>query len=135
MPPMRTVSWVFLGGCVGTALRASVDLALADDVSRSWLATLAVNVVGALLLGLVMARLRRRPRAPDWSHSLLGIGLLGSFTTYSTLAVDAVRLGRETQAWLLLGYPMVSLLLGSVATIVGLRLATPRPRPPLEASC
>lgn len=74
---------VGLGGFVGAIARYGVDIAL-DGAT----ATLAVNVVGSLALGLLVASLPGRR-----TQLLVGTGLLSSFTTYSTFSVETVALG------------------------------------------
>lgn len=134
MPTPTTLWGVFLGGCVGTALRAGVGVVLAQP-EGAWTATLTVNVLGALLLGLLAARLRRRPAAPGWIQPTLAIGVLGSFTTYSALAVDAGHLGRTFGVAFLIGFPVANLLLGLTAVGVGLWLGGPRRTTIDDASC
>jgi fluoride exporter len=127
VPPATTLWWVFLGGCVGTGLRAGLGVLLAEPTVGSWVTTLGVNVLGALLLGVLMARLRHREDTPSWLPSLVGVGMLGSFTTYSALAVEANRLGHEAHVIFVVAYPLGSLLLGLVAVATGLRLGGRRP--------
>ena len=85
---------IFIGGCAGTAARSWVgDLlpggsAAWTHSSAPW-ATLAVNLAGAFLLGLLTAALASRfPNADPRIRLLLGTGLLGSFTTYGTFAAE-----------------------------------------------
>ena len=75
-----TALLVALGACVGAPLRLLVSRAIVDENG-----TLVVNVVGSLLLGLFAGL------SGHW-YALLGVGLCGAFTTYSTFAVEAVTL-------------------------------------------
>ncbi|MFN4001244.1 fluoride efflux transporter FluC [Microcella sp.] len=86
----RDLLAVFVGGLIGTALRASLDLVIVHDLDEFALSTLLVNVVGAFVLGLLVAALW--PRVPGWVRVGLGPGILGSFTTFSALAVSVVAL-------------------------------------------
>lgn len=112
---------VGLGGAAGSAARAGVVLALP---TAPLAATLLVNVVGAGVLGLVVAALdgagvsRRRARA----RLLLGTGFCGGFTTYSAVAVQTAELLRGAEPGTAVGYALVTLLLGAVATLLGLVL-------------
>lgn len=81
---------VAAGGVAGTALRMLV--AQAVDVGTFPLATLLVNLAGAYALAWLAAAL---PHAPARVRAFLGTGLLGSFTTFSALAVDVVALGHR----------------------------------------
>ncbi len=88
------------GGAVGAALRYGVGLVLGPLAG-----TLAVNVLGSLALGLLVAggdRLRPRTRVA------LSGGVLSSFTTYSTFALDAVTAPPPVAA----GYVLASVALG-----------------------
>ncbi len=84
-PAVKQLLAVIAGGAVGTGLRL-----LVDAVSPLPWATLAVNVVGAFALGLLVAKVW--PRVPTWTRAGLGAGLLGSFTTFSAVAVLLVTL-------------------------------------------
>ncbi|MFN7242544.1 MAG: fluoride efflux transporter FluC, partial [Dietzia cercidiphylli] len=87
------VGLVALGGAVGSALRATVAVMLPGTPLG---ATLAVNVLGAFLLGLVLEwlaasgeRLGERRRAGV--RLLLGTGVCGGFTTYSAVTEHAAE--------------------------------------------
>ncbi|SDM02345.1 CrcB protein [Halogranum gelatinilyticum] len=80
---VEAVALVALGGFSGAVLRYGVGLALPDVAG-----TLVANVVGSFVLGLfVSVAATRRTRL------FLGTGLLSSFTTYSTFAVETAQLG------------------------------------------
>lgn len=108
---------VLIGGMAGTALR----LGVAEAVPQLW-ATLAVNLAGALLLGVLYERLRehRFGRSAIWSA--LGPGLCGALTTFSALQLEAVELARDG-AWKgALLYLAASVCLGLPAAALGRRL-------------
>ncbi len=79
---------VLAGGAVGTGLRAGVAAVLPLDAFP--LATLLVNLLGAYLLGRLAGSM---PDAPPRVRAFVGVGVLGSFTTFSAIAVDVVALG------------------------------------------
>jgi len=81
---------VVIGGMLGTTLRLSLDTALPNAPTGLAASTLLVNVVGSLLLGILAGGLP--DRAPRWLRAGLTAGLLGSFTTFSALAVSVVLL-------------------------------------------
>lgn len=120
------VAWVALGGAIGTSARVAVTETFAPALA----ATLAVNVLGAFLLGALLtalgaggdgsgARGRRRQRA----RLLLGTGFCGGFTTYSLIALQAATLARSGDGSAALAYCVVTLVLGAVATALGVVLA------------
>lgn len=88
----RELAAVLVGGAVGTSLRVLVDLSLPHDLHQFALSTLLVNVLGAFLLGVLVSALW--PRVPAWVRVGLGPGILGSFTTFSALAVSFMALGQ-----------------------------------------
>jgi CrcB protein len=116
---LRTLLAVALGGVVGTGLRLVADLLLAHSRDGFPLSTLIVNVVGAFVLGIVVARVW--PTAPDWMRAGLGAGVLGSFTTFSAIAVAMIELPLATAAV----YLVLTLVLGIAAALAGLRVGSP----------
>ena len=126
----RELAAVVVGGAVGTGLRLAVDVLLPHADDGFPVATLLVNVVGAFALGLLVARLW--PIAPTWLRAGLGAGLLGSFTTFSALALSVVTLA-TTDRWIpALAYLVASLALGLATATLGLRAGHRRPPTPLD---
>ena len=109
-----------MGGAVGTGLRLAVDTLIPHADDGFPVSTVVVNVVGALALGLLVARVWGS--APTWLRAGLGPGLLGSFTTFSALTVSLVTLSASGQWMIALGYLVASLVLGFGAAVLGLRL-------------
>jgi len=106
---------VALGGFTGTLLRYGLGQAV-PETGFPW-TTLGINVAGSLVLGLLTGWWAGRPGFPAWLRSGLGPGLLGSFTTFSAVAVFSASAGTPgtVAAYLLLG-----LVLGLCAAAVGL---------------
>jgi len=119
---VRALVAVVVGGLVGTGLRLGIDLLLPHGGGVFPLGTLLVNLVGALALGLVVGRVW--PVSADWLRAGLGAGLLGSFTTFSALAVSVVELTAVGAGGLAIGYLAASLAGGLAAAAVGIRLGT-----------
>ncbi|MCU1688266.1 MAG: crcB, partial [Jatrophihabitantaceae bacterium] len=87
-----TVLLVFAGGAVGAPSRYLLDRAIQSR--HGWrfpIGTLAVNVLGCLLLGAIA----ESAGAPAWVVALLGTGFCGGFTTFSTFAVESVELAAQ----------------------------------------
>lgn len=120
---------VFVGGVLGTLARWCAGELMGGGGSWPW-ATLLVNLVGAFCLGLLLEALLRRAPDRGWPRLArlhFGTGFLGSFTTMSALATEAVLLADRSQWWAAGGYLAVSLL-GGVAlawcgVLLGSRLA------------
>lgn len=113
---LRRLLLVALGGMLGTAARLALAIAIPDAASVP-LATLAANALGALLIGMLAARLPGNSE----KRVFLGTGILGGFTTYSAFSVGTVQLWVE--APLLAGlYAVLTIALGIAAAILGMRL-------------
>jgi fluoride exporter len=115
---------IYLLAALGGALGALARWALAEALPHSpgawpW-STLLVNLIGCLLIGILLAVLLARfPNSP-WLRPFLAVGVLGGFTTYSTFAVDVVRLTGAGHAGVAVGYVLVSVLGGVAAVLAGL---------------
>ncbi|MET0422170.1 MAG: CrcB family protein [Acidimicrobiia bacterium] len=86
---------VGIGGALGTLARYEVALAWPTDAGAFPWSTFAVNVVGSLLVGMVLAWVVTSPPVPDWVRPLVAVGLCGGLTTFSTLMVTDVLLVRD----------------------------------------
>ncbi|WP_238654407.1 fluoride efflux transporter FluC [Rothia uropygialis] len=119
------LSLAFLGGAIGTSLRYALTLIFPG--SGSALGTiLAINVVGALFLGYVLEALARR--GDDGGRRriarvLIGTGILGGFTTYSTLATNVTGLLGSGHIWAGIGYAVLSVVAGVIASGAGILMA------------
>jgi fluoride exporter len=109
-----------LGGVLGALARWAVAEALPQTPGAWPWATFAVNVAGCLLIGVLLAVLLTRfPHSP-WLRPFLAVGVLGGFTTYSTFAVEAVRLTDGGHPLLAGAYVLASVTGGVAAVVVGL---------------
>lgn len=123
MTPLPLLLSVSLGGVAGTLLR----FATANWVSAHWprhfyLGTLAVNIVGCLLIGFLYGLFLQRPEVPLELRAGLIVGFLGGLTTFSSFSLDTLRLLESGQVPLALGYAAISVLGGLLATWAGLTL-------------
>lgn len=121
----RLLGLVFLGGAAGTLARWAVGLAVPHAAGLP-LGTVAVNVVGAFLLGALLEHLAGR--GPDVSRRralrvTLGTGFCGGFTTYSAFANDSDALLQAGLVGHALAYALGTVLLGLVAATLGIAVA------------
>ena len=107
---------VALGGAVGAVLRFYLSETLPSE-AFPW-ATLSVNLVGSFLLGIVMAA-TLVDALGETEALLLGVGLLGAFTTMSTFSVETVMMVEDGR-WRLAGlYVVVSAVVGPLLAWFG----------------
>lgn len=113
---------VGLGSFAGGMARYAVGLALTRwSAGHLPLATLAVNVGGCLLAGILLGALERHTTAAAW-RLLLVVGFCGGFTTFSTFMNETFRLARDGHAPAVLLYAGLSLVLGYAAVWGGYAL-------------
>ena len=120
--PLALLAAVALGGVVGSEARYALTVAFPDGDGVPW-TTFAVNVLGCLAIGVLMAGVRRRwgVRRP-LLRPFAGVGVLGGFTTFSAYAVGVERLldaGRLAPA---LAYVVLTPVAAVAAAAAGLTL-------------
>jgi len=115
---------VALAGGVGAALRLVVDGMVRAAVStRLPLATAVINVGGSFVLGLLTGLAASSTLAPGWLL-VLGGGLMGGYTTFSTASVETVRLLAERRFGSALGYGLGVVVLAVAAGVLGVVLGS-----------
>ncbi|MCB0908217.1 MAG: fluoride efflux transporter CrcB [Nocardioidaceae bacterium] len=118
-----TLLLVLLGGAVGAPLRYLTDQAVnARHASVFPFGTLTVNAAGSLALGLI-AGLASVHDVPAWVLTLVGTGLCGALTTFSTFGYETVRLLEDGSFMEAALNVLVSLGVGLVAVVAGWGLA------------
>ena len=131
MPPLSTMpsglaasAFVALGGGVGSLARYQLGRAMtrllgpATMIAFPW-ATLAVNVIGSLAMGLLAGALARHGQGGEHWRLLIGVGLLGGFTTFSSFSLELMLLIERGQASHAFIYGAVSVLAGLTALYLG----------------
>ncbi|NQD91564.1 fluoride efflux transporter CrcB [Pseudomonas sp. CrR25] len=112
---------VVVGGAFGSLLRFATGVWInAHWPQHFYGATLAVNIIGCLLIGYLYGVFLLRPDVPLALRAGLVVGFLGGLTTFSSFSLDTLRLLESGQAPLALGYAALSVLGGLLATWAGL---------------
>ncbi|WP_315096788.1 CrcB family protein [uncultured Cellulomonas sp.] len=123
----RLVGVVALGGAVGTAARWGMTHWLGSAPGGWPTATFVENLLGSFLLGLLLEALLRRgseSRRGQLVRLGAGTGVLGGFTTFSALALEIERLLAADQVLLGALYGVLSVVLGLLACLAGVALAS-----------
>lgn len=117
------IALVAAGGAVGSALRYAISQWVVARFGPivPW-HTLAINVTGAFLLGVLMALAVERGAVPEQWRLLLGVGVLGGYTTFSTFAFESVELFAEHAPVLGLAYALGSVCAGVIAAWIGIAI-------------
>lgn len=126
IPQMPASLLVALGGAAGALLRYQTGRGLTrvigpQTVAAFPYATLAVNVIGSLAMGVLAGWLARTGSGGSEAMRLaLGVGLLGGFTTFSSFSLELMLLIERGQPFLAMTYAGLSVLAGLAALYVGL---------------
>jgi CrcB protein len=111
------------GGFLGTLARYGVDRAWTSRPGRFPLATFSINVSGALAIAVVLVVIVERRSSGPRVRPFLATGVLGGWTTMSTLAVDSSTLARHGHLAVAAGYVGATLAASLVAVSLGARVA------------
>jgi fluoride exporter len=107
---------VVAGALLGAPLRLLAErVAVARRGTGSVLGTLTVNVVGSAVLGLLVGA----ASVPAWVTALVGVGLCGTLTTFSTFGLEVVRLVEGRRPGRAAAYVVATVLLGLAAAAGG----------------
>ena len=117
-----TLLAIALGGAAGSVLRYLIAEAI-GKLDRFPLGTIVVNVSGACLLGLVATILLERTNAPEALRLGLTVGLLGGYTTFSTIQLEVLQLLDSGEWPTALLYALLTPAAGLAAVWAGQQLA------------
>ena len=107
---------ICLGGAFGTGARYGVQILAVRWMGSSFpYGTLAVNVLGSILIGLVNEVAFTTSLIPPTVRVMLTIGVMGGFTTYSSFSFETLELAKDG-AWLGAG---VNVLLNTAVCLAG----------------
>jgi CrcB protein len=118
----RELAAIFVGGFAGAVARAELLEALPFRTGTWPWATFIVNIVGAFLLGYFTTRLQERLPVSAYRRPLLGTGLCGALTTFSTMQVELLRMLDGDHIGLASAYALVSIVAGFAAVLVATNL-------------
>jgi len=110
---------VALGGMAGASARYGVSRLITVPAGGFPWATLTVNVTGAFAIGLLVAVLTAHRSQSLLLRALLGTGVLGGYTTFSTLSVETDVLVKDGRTGIAIAYIAATLVAGLAAVALG----------------
>ncbi len=131
-PTRRALGLVAVGGTLGALGRYGLIRAFPVGAGTFPTTTFVINVSGAFVLTVLLEGLARRGTPEHWLRLLIGVGVLGAFTTFSTFAAELALLWRDHERTTAVEYAVASVVAGVLAVGLGLvvtgwRRATPLP--------
>lgn len=114
-PDARELAAIFVGGALGTLLRAELAQAFPHAATAWPWPTFGVNIAAAFLLGYSITRLQERLPLSSYRRPLLGTGVCGGLSTFSTMQVELVKMLSAHAYGLAIGYAAASIVAGYAA--------------------
>jgi CrcB protein len=111
----REVAAVFAGGALGAVARAALVVAFPHAPTQWPWPTFAVNILGAFMLGYFATRLQEQLPLSSYRRPLLGTGLCGGLTTFSTMQVELIGMIDHGHYTLAVAYALASVAAGYAA--------------------
>jgi CrcB protein len=111
----RELAAIFCGGAIGALARVALGQQFPTAASGWPWATFAINVSGSFLLAYFATRLQERLPQSTYRRPLLGTGLCGAYTTFSTMQVEIVKMLDNDHYGLAVGYATSSIAAGFAA--------------------
>jgi CrcB protein len=110
---------IAVGGVLGAEARYAVSLAVPHSAHAFPWSTLLINASGCFLIGVLMVLITEVASAPRLLRPFLGVGVLGGFTTFSTYAVDTLRLLTAGRPGVAVAYVAGTLVAAMAAVFLG----------------
>lgn len=114
---------IFMGGGLGSVSRFVISSLISKNTAESFpLGTLAVNLIGAFLIGALIEFLALRYSAAENLRYFLVTGFLGGFTTFSAFSLESASMWMKAEYWSLVVYVLASVVGTIVAVIAAIHL-------------
>jgi CrcB protein len=111
----RELGAISLGGAAGALLRVWLGETFTGGVPGWPWVTFAINVTGSFVLAYLATRLAERLPLSSYRRPLLGTGFCGAYTTFSTMAVETIKMVDAHRGGLALAYAAASIAAGYTA--------------------
>jgi CrcB protein len=120
---IRYVLWVGIGGFLGSVARFLLGHVVSKFYAYSFpLGTFLVNIIGCLIVGIIFGITEKTDTLNVEMRLFLATGFCGGFTTFSTFALENIKLLNDSQYALFAIYSLSSFLIGILAVITGIFL-------------
>jgi len=117
---LKSFLLVGIGGMVGSMLRYLFAVIIKPQSFPY--ATLSVNIVGCLVIGIVMGFVLKNEALNQNWKLFLATGICGGFTTFSAFSLECIQFIEQQRYAAMLGYIALSIVLGLAATFAGIQL-------------
>ncbi|HXS54642.1 MAG TPA: fluoride efflux transporter CrcB [Hanamia sp.] len=119
---MKIILFVGLGSFIGGISRYLVSLFIQNKFLSTFpYGTLAVNIIGCFLIGIIYGFSERGNMNAEW-RIFLATGIMGGFTTFSSFSNETVSMLRDAQYLQAFSYVAFSVIIGIAATFAGISL-------------
>ena len=119
---MKILLAIGIGSFIGGVSRYLISLFIQNKILSTFpYGTLAVNITGCFLIGLVYGLSEKGNINVEW-RLFLATGILGGFTTFSSFSNETVSMLRDAQYWQAFSYVGFSIIIGLAATFGGISL-------------
>lgn len=123
MQSILAILAVALGGALGSVLRYLMNNGVTAMFKTSFpFGIMAVNILGGLVMGILIAWFAEQANASQTMRSFLMVGVLGGFTTFSTFSADTVLLWQRGEVMQAAMYAAGSVILSIVALLAGMAI-------------
>ncbi|MDK2837714.1 MAG: fluoride exporter [Bacteroidota bacterium] len=122
----KDILFVGIGGGIGSIMRFLTSRFMARLVAAQWLflGTLAANLIGCFLIGILSGWMLSHMPDNQSFRLLFIVGFCGGYTTFSTFAFENYRLIEMNQWGILLLYLLASIVLGIIAVWLGMKIVS-----------
>lgn len=121
---MNQILAIAAGGSIGAVMRFFVSTGIYSWLGKGFpYGTLAVNVIGSLLMGLLYELFLQRLSVSPEVRAVLLVGFLGAFTTFSTFSIETINLIEQGDVLKAITNVLASVILCVLAAWVGLQIA------------